>query len=117
MAMSDVYKVRQQQRYRETIDWEETMGAIVTIEERLMAMTLPQITTSEDGVIETVPPPRPEPAVVGALKVVLDSKWRRINKLIPDARHDDEEAGGVSGRVLDPEELERRLVPFLKSVA
>jgi len=83
------------QSMREKISFTKTLHRIEQLEAEIHELTKPEKALDSEGG-EVLIPARPDSATVAALKVLLDSNWKKINKLLPDFKaaspHEGQEA-------------------------
>ena len=96
---------------RGRIDFEVCMNTIEQCERDLLNMGRPMVVISEETGEEYAVPGRTDAARVAALKTVMDSNWKKIAKLLPDAKLVEAKDQGP-GRQLDSEEMKRKLVAY-----
>ena len=96
---------------RDKLSFARALNMIEQCEAELMDMGKPQVLISEDTGEEYVVPGRTDAARVAALKTVMDSNWKKIAKLLPDAKVIDQIAQ-EAGRQLDSEEMKRKLMSY-----
>lgn len=97
---------------REKISFSQSLNKIQEIEDKLMSFAEPEYVFDQEAQREIRVYKRPDPVVVASLKTVLDSCWRRIAKLLPDAKLITEEEAN-SKKMLDREEMKRRMLAYL----
>lgn len=103
-----------QEVMRSKISFTQTFDRILVIELDLLAMCKPQLVFDQAGNM-TVVPASPDTGAVAALKTVLDSCYKRLNKVLPDLKSIDvvaalEQDEDVTSRLLDPIEMRKRVL-------
>ncbi len=82
------------QSMREKISFTKTLLRIEQLEAEIYALTKPEKGLDSGG-HKILIPARPDSATVAALKVLLDSNWRKVNKLLPDFKAASPEGVGI----------------------
>ena len=81
----EINKAANQLGMREKISFTKTLDRIMTIETELLEHARPKKVLQPDG-SEIEVEANPVPAVIAALKTVLDSAYKRLNKILPDLK-------------------------------
>ena len=107
--------------YREKMSFTHTWKRILELEEQLVTMAKPGVAYDQQGNILVVPADPSGPAVA-AIKTVLDSNWKKINKLLPDAKEEELTAAVIeamdadaAGKLMDPIEFKSRFMHWINS--
>jgi len=79
------------EEFRDKLNFTKTFNTIARIEDQLMAMCVPQVVFTPNGDMQMVLI-SPDTAVVATLKVVLDSNWKRMDKVMPNLKPIDQHA-------------------------
>lgn len=82
------------QSMRGKISFTKTFQRIEQLEDEIYALTKPEKSLDSEG-NEVLIHARPDSATVAALKVLLDSNWRKVNKLLPDFKAASPEGVGI----------------------
>ena len=103
-----------QEVMRSKISFTQTFDRILSIELDLLAMCRPQLVFDQVGNMTAVAA-SPDTGAVAALKTVLDSCYKRLNKVLPDLKSIDvvaalEQDEDVTSRLLDPIEMRKRVL-------
>ena len=77
-------KEANQQSYREKLSFAASINIVNKMEAELQALLKP-VEVIENGVMITVPPPRIEPTHLASRKLILESVWKKIDKLVSNA--------------------------------
>lgn len=97
------------ENFRDRMNFTTTLNKITEIENQLMNMCMPQTVFTESGDMKVVLI-SPDTAVAGTLKIVLDSQWKRMAKVLPDLKPVDQHA------MLDQEIEEEEELPMMDIV-
>ena len=91
------------ENFRDRLNFSTTLNKITEIEEQLMSMCRPQTVFTESGDMKVVLI-SPDTAVSATLKIVLDSQWKRMAKVLPDLKPVDMHAA-LEQEIEEEEEL------------
>ena len=102
---------------RSRISFTVAFDRILEVEQKLMDFAKPTLVFDQAGGM-TAMIVAPEATVVAALKVVLDSSWKKVHKQLPDLKPVDviaalEEDENVTSKLLNPIEMRRRVLRYL----
>jgi len=89
------------ENFRDRMNFTNIFNTICDIESRIMGMCKPQTIFTAAGDMEVVLV-SPDTAVLAAFKVVLDSNWRKMAKVLPDLKPVDQHA--LLGQEIEEEE-------------
>jgi hypothetical protein len=109
-------KARTHEAMRAKLSFGGALRRIEECETKLAEMLMVRVIEDEETGEKTYLQPRPDSAAVSALKVIMDSNWRKIGKLLPDLKATDITTNGESlndpgagQHLMDVVEIRKRL--------